>query len=342
MLAAGYARLIPASAAKLPWAEEYKATELIAKQAQLKMWEGWTPESEQSAAPVQEEEEEDSTTNAAAAGGARRDLVKVQVTELVDAGCFFVQVLSAEKEALDALMHRLEGLNLDAAPPAPPTIGQLALGKFSEDGKWYRVVVNGTGAAPGTFKVTYIDYGNSEEIPAAHIRSADDSCRALAAQAVECNLAYLHTPALNEDCGREAAEYLKELIWGKPMMANIEYRDGNRMFVSIGDPVTHVHVNASLVRAGLARVLRKRGDQKLVAKLEEEQQLAQRDHARVSFLLVLLLELHRSLAFRSAFGVMVICWTTTMRVACLRRNPRLLPLLLPSPAPGARSELTFA
>ena len=119
------------------------------------MWEGWTPEDEKAAAPVQEEvrnsdcifisvsvfdplakgnfaylivcilfflcpssilivvalQEEDSP-----APGSRRDLVKVQVTELVDAGCFFVQVLSPEKDQLDQLMHRLESLNLDAAP----------------------------------------------------------------------------------------------------------------------------------------------------------------------------------------------------------------------------------
>lgn len=111
-----------------------------------------------------------------------------------------------------------------------PMIGQLALGKFSEDGKWYRVYVTGAGATAGTFKVTYVDFGNTEELPASALRAADDSCRALAAQAVECHLAYLHTPGLNEDCGREAAEYLKELVWGKPvMMANIEYKDGNRM-----------------------------------------------------------------------------------------------------------------
>lgn len=168
-----------------------------------------------------------------------------------------------------------------AATALAPTVGQLALGKFSEDGNWYRVYVTGPGAAAGTFKVTYIDFGNAEELPAASLRAADDACRALPAQAVECNLAYLATPALAADCGREAAEYLKELVWGKPMMAHIEYRDGARMFVTIGDPVTHVHVNASLVRAGLARVVRRqRADQKLLSKLEEEQQLAQRDHVR--------------------------------------------------------------
>lgn len=42
----------------------------------------------------------------------------MQVTELVDAGCFYVQVLSPEKDQLDVLMHRLETLNLDAAPGA--------------------------------------------------------------------------------------------------------------------------------------------------------------------------------------------------------------------------------
>lgn len=63
---------------------------------------------------AQEEEEETS----GAPGGSRKDLVKVQVTELVDAGCFYVQVLSPEKDQLDVLMHRLETLNLDAAPGA--------------------------------------------------------------------------------------------------------------------------------------------------------------------------------------------------------------------------------
>jgi hypothetical protein len=38
------------------------------------------------------------------------------------------------------------------------------------------------------------------------------------------------------------------------MMANIEYREGGRWFLRVGDPESGLHVNAALVRAGLARV----------------------------------------------------------------------------------------
>ncbi len=65
------------------------------------------------------------------------------------------------------------------------------------------------------------------------------------------------------------------------MMANVEYRgDNGRLYLSLGDRESQVHVNAALLRAGLARVEKLRGKtlQAMYEKLKEEEDKARANH----------------------------------------------------------------
>jgi len=67
------------------------------------------------------------------------------------------------------------------------------------------------------------------------------------------------------------------------MMAHIEYREGDSLFLSLGDRESQVHVNAALLRAGLGRVERVRGKhlQPLIEKLREEEDKARSAHTYI-------------------------------------------------------------
>jgi hypothetical protein len=82
---------------------------------------------------------------------------------------------------------------------------------------------------------------------------------ALPQQAQEAHLAYIKTPPLDKDFGHDAAELLRQMALGKSMLANVEYRANNALYVSLGDRDSLVLVNAALLRAGLARVEKMRG-----------------------------------------------------------------------------------
>jgi len=131
-----------------------------------------------------------------------------------------------------------------------------------------------------------VDYGNSETVPVSRIRKLPEefNLKKLKPQAVEAVLAYLKAPPIEDDAGKEAAEFLKELVWGKTMMANVEKRDSNDVLhLTLGDRESQVHVNAALLRAGLAKVEWIRGEQfkEMMEKLKEEESKARSSHAGI-------------------------------------------------------------
>jgi len=131
--------------------------------------------------------------------------------------------------------------------------------------------------------VFYLDYGNSESLPTSRIRPLPSNLPQVPFQAHEAQLAYVRPPKLSEDFGPEAAEYLKELVWGKTVVANVEYRENDKLFLSLGERESGVHVNGALVKAGLARVEKLRGKhlQPILDKLREEEEVARKSHTNI-------------------------------------------------------------
>jgi len=220
----------------------------------------------------------------------RNAYLKVILTEVIDANSFFVQIESEELSQLEGVMQQLQSYasTKEAVPEYSPKVGDLVASKFSADDQWYRArVLAKHDTKPNHYHVLYIDYGNEEVQNASALRPLVDSrLTSLSPQAKQSFLAFVQAPALNDDFGKDAAVFFRDLVWGKKMLANVEYRDNEgRMYMSIGDAQSRVHVNAALVNAGLARVNKRyvkyQRATHLVEKLLEEEQQAHKLHLNI-------------------------------------------------------------
>jgi len=126
---------------------------------------------------------------------------------------------------------------------------------------------------PPTYEVEYIDYGNKEILDSARIRPLPDAfgLKALSRQSHEAKLAFIKSPSLDEEFGRDAAALFKELVWGKTLIASIQGYEGGKAQLSLGDPEAKMPINAALVTAGLARVERRRRQNKYYEALQKEE-----------------------------------------------------------------------
>jgi len=245
----------------------------VAKRAKKNLWEGYDEVKEEAKKKERQDERHERSK-------PKQQYIDVVVTEIVDGSKFYVQVVGPEVEELEELMKKLSGE--DNTEAYKPHQDELVKAQFTADDAWYRAKVAKV-LGDDEFKVFYVDYGNSETIPSSRIRRLSEEHKKLQSQAVESILAYLKTPPIEEEYGKEAAEFLKDLVWGKTMMANVERKDGSTLYLSLGDRESQVHVNAALLRAGLAKVERVRGEQfrEMMDKLHEEENKARSSHAGI-------------------------------------------------------------
>jgi len=271
LLSEGYATIIKAVARDSEYFNDYRTAEDTAKRAHKHLWHNYDEVAEKAAAEKRKQEYESNKNS-------QKEYIDVIVTEIIDATKFYVQVVGKEAEKLEELMKQLAAQET-GTDAYKPSFGELVLAQFTADDAWYRAKVVGE-TPEGEIKVFYIDYGNSETIPKSRVRKLKEEfdLKKLPAQATEARLAYVKPPALNQEYGHEAAEFLKELVEGKTMMANIEFKDGNTLYLNLGDRESQVHVNAAIVRAGLARVERVRGAKDTMAKLKAEEEKARISH----------------------------------------------------------------
>eukprot|EP01122_Echinamoeba_exundans_P001358 TRINITY_DN11430_c0_g1_i1.p2 TRINITY_DN11430_c0_g1~~TRINITY_DN11430_c0_g1_i1.p2 ORF type:complete len:950 (-),score=355.29 TRINITY_DN11430_c0_g1_i1:48-2897(-) len=266
--------------------KEYDSAEKGAQNARKNMWSDFDPvveEERRKAAQAKRQAERAARDGVAAEKKSKADILSITLTEIIDGSTFFYQILGEEQSALDVLMKDLNAQNLDSSRPADftPKEGDLVAAKFTGDDNWYRGKVVSAGAE---LVVYYVDYGNSEPLTADRLRplgSAFD-LKVLPAQAHEGRLAYVRTPPLDDDFGRDAAAFFKEHAWDKPMVANVQWREGDVAHVVLGDPEAQVFVNAALLRVGLATIPRGVRDRSpLVQKLREQEATARKDHVNL-------------------------------------------------------------
>ncbi len=180
------------------------------------------------------------------------------MTEVLDGSSFFVQVIGEEQKRLQDIMAQIAERDYSSQPAFKPQRGDAVLALFSGDNQWYRAKVTHI-SEDGNVEVVYADYGNAEVVDASHIRKLDPEfgLNVLRWQAREAHLAYITTRPIEDDWGKEAALFLKELVWGKTLLATIEYRDGDNEYLSVWVEGTFEFVNAELVRPGLAKLNRR-------------------------------------------------------------------------------------
>jgi len=179
-------------------------------------------------------------------------------------------------------------------PYIPTKTGQLVIAQFSADGNWYRAQVEKINT-DATFLLFYIDYGNSEVVKSDKIRQLDNAFNlsVLQPQAHFAKLAYVRSPTGEDEFSRDAAAFLKEMVWDKQLVANVQFRtyqqDTTVVYLVLGDPDAKFLVNSEIVRHGLARVDResfgdyRRDDRtsELISKLREEEAKAMKERINI-------------------------------------------------------------
>ena len=100
---------------------------------------------------------------------------------------FYCQLNSAS-EAIDMLMDSMYTFYAEEGKGsviANPTVGSYCAAPFS-DGSWYRGKM--VHVTPDTASIFYIDYGNTEDVPRADVRTLESQFCALPAQVLRCSL----------------------------------------------------------------------------------------------------------------------------------------------------------
>ncbi|KAH8486568.1 hypothetical protein H0E87_025540 [Populus deltoides] len=244
---------------RIPDAHLLEQAEQSAKRQKLKIWENYVEGEEINSGPVVESKQ--------------KEVLKVLVTEVLDGGRFYVQIVEDKKVA--SIQQQLASLNLQEAPVIGafnPKKGDIVLAQFSADNSWNRAMIvnaprGGVESPRDKFEVFYIDYGNQEEVPYSHIRPLDPSVSAAPGLAQLCSLAYIKVPSLEDDCGPEAAQYFSDntLNSSKELRAKVEERDasggkvkgqgtGPVVVVTLVAVDSEISLNAALVQEGLARI----------------------------------------------------------------------------------------
>ncbi|NXD02933.1 TDRD1 protein, partial [Certhia familiaris] len=111
----------------------------------------------------------------------------VIVCTVYSPGEFYCQISNShELLALNSLNKSLS----EYCQKTPPDVFELENGDpccafYSEDGNWYRAVVQNV-TSHGSVRVSFVDYGNTEEVPLDNIRQISSSFLKLPFQAIKC------------------------------------------------------------------------------------------------------------------------------------------------------------
>ncbi|GFR42157.1 hypothetical protein Agub_g3009 [Astrephomene gubernaculifera] len=305
LLSKGLARLQPGvDPSRLPEGGEMVRLQQAAKEQRLKIWENWTPDMDReegdeeadSAAPTTSS----APSNGAAAAGAgaasaapgsaagaaaaassgraawggaaaaarpQQEVLSVTVTEVVDAGEFYVQVAGEPRVAW--LAEQLGAVALTDAPPIPPELkmGQMCLAQFSLDGCWYRGYVERVNRSEPQYDIFFIDYGNRERVASDKVRSIDAALAAVPPQALPCCLAHVVVPAPGSDWAADSRAVLSGLLGGgRQLLAHVVSREradpksrhpkgrNGKLTAVLVEPDTNTNIAVEMLLAGVARL----------------------------------------------------------------------------------------
>jgi len=209
--------------------------------------------------------------------------IRVVCTHVQDGCNVFLQSVTEAAATLNKLQETLK--EIAATAPVPgfnPRVNDVVAAEFSCDGNWYRARVDKKSAEG--FRVTFIDYGNSDLVSPDKTRALPGPYAAAQPLAKQCQLALLKAPK-EEDMAHEAAAFLAELVMDLEVDAVVELRERGKMHVTIKPDDADVSVNSQMLRAGLARVMAwRRPDEaitKLINKLKTDEAIARQAHVNI-------------------------------------------------------------
>ncbi|PNF24388.1 hypothetical protein B7P43_G09645 [Cryptotermes secundus] len=172
--------------------------------------------------------------------------MKVWVSHVEGPDCFWLQRI-CDSNTLAELLEKMyvfymaEGKDIDLEV----SVGKLCAAKSVIDDQWYRGKIVSVDVSNGTCTVLFIDYGNSETIPAAHVKELDASLFIPNAQAICAALAVKF-----DDYEQITSELLK-MTSEKELTAVFGLKNDNKWLVDLF--VEGASVSKKLVDLGLVK-----------------------------------------------------------------------------------------
>ncbi|KFQ92269.1 Tudor domain-containing protein 1, partial [Nipponia nippon] len=116
-----------------------------------------------------------------------KQTVDVIVCTLYNPGEFYCQISNKSELLALNLLNKSLSEYCQKTPPNvfKPENGEPCCAFFSDDGNWYRALVQNV-TSDGTVKVCFVDYGNVEEVPLDKIRHISSSFLKLPFQGIKC------------------------------------------------------------------------------------------------------------------------------------------------------------
>jgi len=234
------------SAEKSEFYRELMTKEQKAKDARLKIWQGFVEEKIETVV-----EESERKTN----------FTTVIVTEVVEGVTFWAQNVDTA-DRFEQMMVQLR-TDLTNNPPLPgsftPRKGDMCAGLFI-DNLWYRVKVEKVESADRVH-VLYMDYGNRDIIPASKMANLPPTYHSFPAQAHEYSLACLLSPNDEDDKAVLTDAFRRDALDQK-FLLNVEFKLSGQEFATLVNPDSKEDIAVSLVSNGFAMV-EKRKEKKL-------------------------------------------------------------------------------
>ncbi|KAI9146255.1 tudor domain-containing protein [Paraphysoderma sedebokerense] len=146
----------------------------------------------------------------------------VVISEYLTGNSFYVQFVK-EAMKLESMMSEFAQHHSGVQPANVNfKVNELCSAQFSEDNQWYRAKIRRVVPDSKSYEVLYIDYGNSEVLPARRIRALPPNFAQLPSQAHEAKLTYVRAPGIEDSYGLESRDRLRALTMGKQLLANVD------------------------------------------------------------------------------------------------------------------------
>ncbi|KAJ2338327.1 hypothetical protein GGF43_006907, partial [Coemansia sp. RSA 2618] len=261
LLEQGLASVHGFSADQSPHANLLYAAERNAKTAKRGMWAEFNADEEARRADERAKQEQERLRSAKTDQlKPRIEFLDVMVSELASSSSLFVQIANKSKVAeLETLMADLAVSQAPKPADFAPKAGQLVSACYTAGDEWHRARI--VKALPGNeYVVSYIDFGNSETLGIDRLRPLPPKFAGAEAHAQEAQLAFLRLPGAEfvPDYAADAYALLRQLVEGRPLVANVEARPPNAPMQitlydpSLGRPVLEKSVNGEIATAGFA------------------------------------------------------------------------------------------
>lgn len=143
------------------------------------------------------------------------DVFEVVVTDIENPSCFWAQLCTPEAiDRQNKLKKLLQTSYCNSAfENYVPSSGEVCVAQFSLDSCWYRVKVDFVNNT-GTLRVTYIDFGNHEDIALDKVRRISEDLARLPRQALKLSLHGITDISSSVQWSSESTTFLKSKVLG--------------------------------------------------------------------------------------------------------------------------------